>query len=379
MSFLDKINQTIGSFTGKDDEDDENNENVENTNDSDNNSIPKIAHGVSKNIESSAGSGEHQEIINGHLFVDGIDLGEVSSGALSGSEDVLSILGIPASYTIAENIFLPGDLNKVKFSSETYGFSKSEVASFYDNVVETVDYYVDLLNKRNADVAKLADHCSKLQDDLHDKELEAEVQRNSGLNIIAGGNDNNELMNAKLKIRKLKAENEELRRNNSSNEASDKVKELQKSYDEIQNALAMTQYENKKMREKLDALKERHNFRENDKDDGFEQSMNIVQNDKEDDNSSPVIKSSKQPLNAKKKLNKLQPSKKLQLSSPKKLTISKPTKLSNSSFSNVAQSSGDEQLLSSDDMFRDSVPFEGLTDDITDSVLGDDDNLTFDD
>lgn len=225
---------------------------------------------------------EHQEIINGHLWVDGVDLGPVNTGSLSVQEDVLNILGIPASYQVPDRILLPGDLAKVKFASEPDGFARDEVASFYDATSESIDYYIDLLNKRNADVAKLADHCTKLQDEIHDKELEAEIQKSSGLNIIAGGDSNNELMNANLKIRKLKAENEELKQQSSSTEASDKIKELQKRYDEVQDQLAMEQYNNKQLRQQIADLQTKKDFESEMGNTGFAESMSAFDDEPEE-------------------------------------------------------------------------------------------------
>lgn len=218
-------------------------------------------------------NGEKQEVINGHLVVDGVDLGPVNTGSLSVQEDVLNILGIPASYSVPDRILLPGDLAKVKFSKEPNGAAVDEVAAFYDAVTESIDFYIDLLNKRNADVAKLADHCMKLQDEIHDKELESEIQRTSGLNIIAGGDSNSELMNAKLKIRKLKAENEALRQQSSSTEATDKIKELQKRYDEVQDQLAMEQYSNKQLRSQLADMQTKRDFESEMGNTGFAESM----------------------------------------------------------------------------------------------------------
>lgn len=218
-------------------------------------------------------NGEKQEVINGHLVVDGVDLGPVNTGSLSVQEDVLNILGIPASYSVPDRILLPGDLAKVKFAKEPNGAAVDEVAAFYDAVTESVDFYIDLLNKRNADVAKLADHCTKLQDEIHDKELESEIQKTSGLNIIAGGDSSSELMNAKLKIRKLKAENEALRQQSSSTEATDKIKELQKRYDEVQDQLAMEQYNNKQLRAQVADMQTKRDFESEMGNTGFAESM----------------------------------------------------------------------------------------------------------
>lgn len=266
MSFFDKINKKIDSIMPGGNKDDlEGRQTVP--------GVPAV--GREKPDAGNAGNanGETQEVIDGHLWVDGVDLGPVNTGSLSMQEDVLNILGIPASYSVPDRIMLPGDLAKVKFASEPNGFARDEVAAFYDATSESIDFYIDLLNKRNADVAKLADHCTKLQDEIHDKEMEQEIAKNSGLNIIAGGDSNNELMNAKLKIRKLKAENEELRQQSSYTEATDKIKELQKRYDEVQDQLAMEQYNNKQLRQQLADAQTKRDFESEMGNTGFAESM----------------------------------------------------------------------------------------------------------
>ena len=203
---------------------------------------------------------EHQEIINGHLFIDGIDMGEAKSGALSTQEDVLNLLGIPASYPIPDKIMLPADLANVKFSREPNGFSRDDVVEFYNGVVESIDYIIDLLNKRNADVTKLANYIDKLNEDIHDKDVEMVIQ-SSGLSVITG-DDENTTMNLSLKNKKLKAELDAMKSKNSESESFKKLTELQKKYDEIQNQLAMEQYSNKQLREELSSKRVERNLQE---------------------------------------------------------------------------------------------------------------------
>lgn len=293
MGLFDKINEKIDSFIPG------GNKNGDDI--SDRQKVPGVpAIGRQQPVNNQPKSGEeHQEVIDGNLWVDGINLGPVNTGSMSVQEDVLNILGIPASYDVPDRIMLPGDLAKVKFASEPNGFARDEVAAFYDATSESIDFYIDLLNKRNADVAKLADHCTKLQDEIHDKEMEAEIQKNSGLNIIAGG-DSSELMNAKLKIRKLKAENEELRQQSSSTEASDKIKELQKRYDEVQDQLAMEQYNNKQLRQQLADAQSKRDFESEMGNTGFAESMAAFDNVDDDPvpSSSPASKSPRRSLRA---------------------------------------------------------------------------------
>lgn len=314
---------------------------------------------------------EHQEIINGHLWVDGVDLGPVNTGSLSVQEDVLNILGIPASYQVPDRILLPGDLAKVKFASEPDGFARDEVASFYDATSESIDYYIDLLNKRNADVAKLADHCTKLQDEIHDKELEAEIQKSSGLNIIAGGDSNNELMNANLKIRKLKAENEELKQQSSSTEASDKIKELQKRYDEVQDQLAMEQYNNKQLRQQIADLQTKKDFESEMGNTGFAESMSAFDDEPEERPKPKKLRASN--FGETKTDVPAHPARK---SMPKASLKRESTKLSPRPAERLKAKPLPSAADDSIDIFDGAAPF----DDLTGNMMADDDiDLSFDD
>lgn len=267
MGFLDKMQAFTATALDKVRKNDENVSKPESDDDPDAgltmSNVPTIAHASANSIgENLANTGnfspnqtansEKQEIHDGHIFVDGVDLGEVDISTMraSGRNDVLNLLNIPANYPIDDSVLLPGDLTNIKFSEEDAGFSKEEVANFYDAVVESIDYYVKLLNKRNEDVARLADNAISLQETIHNKEIEAEIQQNSGLSVITGSNNIAD-MNAQMKIRQLQAENAELRkRSNEQGSASD-YQELQRRYDDLQNAFSSSQYDIRQLQEQL--------------------------------------------------------------------------------------------------------------------------------
>lgn len=267
MGFLDKMQAFTATALDKVRKTDENSSKPEpdDTPDSDLTmpNVPTVAHAsansIGENLTSTGSftpnqtaSSEKQEIHDGHIFVDGVDLGEVDMSTMraSGRNDVLNLLNIPANYPIDDSVLLPGDLTNIKFSEEDAGFSKEEVANFYDAVVESIDYYVKLLNKRNEDVARLADNAISLQETIHNKEIEAEIQQNSGLSVITGSNNIAD-MNAQMKIRQLQAENAELRkRSNEQGSASD-YQELQRRYDDLQNAFSSSQYDIRQLQEQL--------------------------------------------------------------------------------------------------------------------------------
>lgn len=224
----------------------------------DKNNSPKVSHDAIEDTSETEtdANGEKEEIRDGFLYIDGVKLGPANTGALSSNEDILDMLMIPANYTIPEKIMLPGDLASVKFPREPDGFSRDDVAAFYDNVVSSINYYIDLLNKRNNDVKKLADHIDDMTNEIHDKDIELQLQK-SGLTVITGEDSKNENMNLQLKVQKLRAENKLLKSKISETEASNQINELKKNYDEVQDQLAMEQYSNKQLTEKNKELTSR--------------------------------------------------------------------------------------------------------------------------
>jgi uncharacterized protein YpmB len=237
MDFIKKITDSLASLMNKKGDDDKKDS-------------PKVSHdavdGTPK--DTTDANGEKEEIRDGILYIDGVKLGPASTGALSSNEDILDMLRIPANYTIPEKILLPGDLAAVKFPREPDGFSRDDVAAFYDNVVSSINYYIDLLNKRNTDVKKLAEHIDDMTNEIHDKDIELQLQKN-GLTVITGEDNKNENMNLQLKIQKLRAENKLLKSKVSETEASNQINDLKKNYDEVQDQLAMEQYSNKQLTE----------------------------------------------------------------------------------------------------------------------------------
>lgn len=252
MDFIQGLIKSLSSLIHRDNDDD--------------NHAAKVSHEPVEEDDKhqkTDGNGEKEEVIDGNLYVDGVNLGPLKSGSMSGDEDILHILKIPKNYTIPEHVMLPSDLANVKFRNEPNGFAKDDVADFYDIIVSSINYYIELLNKRNDDIKKLADYTDELNDDIHDKEMELQIQK-TGLTVIADGNSNNENMNLSLKVRKLTAENKSLKARLSETEASKQISELKKKYDEIQDQLAMEQYDNKQLNEKLSELQSKlHAIQEN--------------------------------------------------------------------------------------------------------------------
>lgn len=252
MDFIQGLIKSLSSFIHRNNDDD--------------NHAAKVSHEPVEEDDKhrkTDGNGEKEEVIDGNLYVDGVNLGPLKSGSMPGDEDILHLLKIPKNYTIPEHVMLPSDLANVKFRNEPNGFAKDDVADFYDIIVSSIDYYIELLNKRNDDIKKLADYIDELNDDIHDKEMELQIQK-TGLTVIADSDSNNENMNLSLKIRKLAAENKSLKARLSETEASKQISELKKKYDEIQDQLAMEQYDNKQLNEKLSELQSKlHAIQEN--------------------------------------------------------------------------------------------------------------------
>lgn len=120
-------------------------------------------------------------------------------------EDVLEVVQISPTFVVPEDIFMPEDIKEVDFDFEVpKGFDTGQVMKFVSQTRNTVKFYVELLRKRNEDVAKLASLIDKLQVDLNNVRFEMEMQ--NGVSIMASGSDTDletELMEAKLHIRTL--------------------------------------------------------------------------------------------------------------------------------------------------------------------------------
>lgn len=197
-----------------------------------------------------------------HMYVQGVDLGKVNPGAISGSEDVLNMLHIDARVDVPEDVYLPQDLQEgrfQKFDDESPGFSKEQVAAFFDRTQLSAEYLQKMLGRRTQDIMKLVKYINEISGELQEKMLESEVQQSSGMNLIAG-DDNQTIIALTKKNQNLQAQLEAYRNgdagaNDSNLQESFSV--LKKKYDELQDQLGLEQHTNRELSEELEDLKSR--------------------------------------------------------------------------------------------------------------------------
>ena len=121
---------------------------------------------------------------------------EATDGAI---QDVLSLLGIPATFEIKHDVFMPDDVDKVKFDLEVpQGYERAEVDSFKKQTKRSIEHFVSLLRQRNDHIARLATTVDRLQVDLNNLKWQAEVA--DGISVIPT-NDQIDLENENDELR----------------------------------------------------------------------------------------------------------------------------------------------------------------------------------
>ena len=120
-------------------------------------------------------------------------------------EDVLQLMQIPATFEIPADVFLPEDLKDVRFDVQVpSGYDTAQVTKFVTQARTSIRFLVELLKRRNEDVAKLATTIDRLQVDANNLRFENEIA--NGVSLIPTQDDadlENQLMEAQLTIRRL--------------------------------------------------------------------------------------------------------------------------------------------------------------------------------
>lgn len=159
---------------------------------------------------------------------------EVHEASEETIKDVLEVLGIKPTFDIEKDVFLPSDLEDHSFDLQApYGYDQGQVNNFYAKTKVSVDRYVELLIQRNEDLAKIATVVDKLQVDLHNLRYENEIA--NGINIMPTNDvaTENELMDAKLRIRKLEDQIKRMKFENSDALTSNERTKFEGLQDEI--------------------------------------------------------------------------------------------------------------------------------------------------
>jgi hypothetical protein len=175
-----------------------------------------------------------------------------SSAGKQKVEDVLDLLRIPTTFEVPADVFMPEDLKKVDFDTHVpYGYDLGQVMRFVSQSRTSIKYYVDLLRKRNEDVARLATVVDKLQVDANNLRFEAEIA--NGISVMPTLDDESleiQLTEVKLNNRRLEDELRALRSQGAG--ADDSDRQMNES---LFNQLSLVKRENENLRDEVLFLK----------------------------------------------------------------------------------------------------------------------------
>ena len=215
---------------------------------------------LTDDMEPESVSGSGKQIIDGHLIVDGADMGTVDNSSITDMDDILSIANVKPTIHVPEDVFLPEDMDGIRFDGERDGFSKKQVADFFEKAKASSEYLKKIIEARHDDIYSLAGYAKKLNDQVQDSKMMNEVARASGMAVIAGDDDN--------KVMELTEENQRLRArldNVSSGSAADQsskvqnlqdqLAELKDRYSSIQDQLGREQYTNKQLSDEISEMR----------------------------------------------------------------------------------------------------------------------------
>ena len=117
-------------------------------------------------------------------------------------EDILEVMGIPATFAIGGDVlFVDDDIEGYEFSTQApYGYDMAEVRQFRSIVQRTVEFYVEKLRERNQHVASLASRVDAIIVDMKNQKFQSEQA--SGINVMNSAlAERKELENYQLTVR----------------------------------------------------------------------------------------------------------------------------------------------------------------------------------
>lgn len=167
--------------------------------------------------------------------------------------DMLKALNIPSNYEPGPDILLPEDLDDVQLSyEEPRGYNVDEVNRLFDMFSKTLNWCIDHLNMRNADVARMANMLDKTATDMHNMKIDEELSE--GLQVVTGqpSQTENDLRNAQMRILQLQGELDDLRKETGQKHTLGPGDDR---YDELQNQLSILRQENQKLTTQVKRLK----------------------------------------------------------------------------------------------------------------------------
>lgn len=172
--------------------------------------------------------------------------------------DILKTLGIPETYEISQDYFFPEDLDNVEFHVQApRGYDMGQVSAFVAQTQATVAKYVELLRKRNKDVAELATVIDRLKVSLNNLRFQTEMD--AGISVMSSDSDEleAELAEEQLKSRRLEEELERLRAGGGEADNSELVQRAESAENEVsvlRREIASLQGENEDLRKEIHTL-----------------------------------------------------------------------------------------------------------------------------
>ncbi|MBC9707532.1 MAG: hypothetical protein H9W81_21940 [Enterococcus sp.] len=106
--------------------------------------------------------------------------------------DVLEQFRIPAHTELEDDMLTPSKLSRVQFNESTpRGFSFKQVEAYHTSVTKSIKRYIDLLERRDRDVHKLATEVDKYRTDVQNVRFQLELLQGSGQALV---NDDGEYL-----------------------------------------------------------------------------------------------------------------------------------------------------------------------------------------
>lgn len=161
-------------------------------------------------------------------------------------QDVLDVLKIPATFTIRDEVLMPGDFDSIEFDVQVpQGYDVGQVQFFVERAESSIQEYMKLLESRNEHIAKLATTIDRLQVDANNLKYDSQIAAGIGIIPTSESVDiENENMELKLQLQKFK-----------DGQKTTINSDERKIYEEMRNELSKVLRDNEDLAEKNYELK----------------------------------------------------------------------------------------------------------------------------
>lgn len=174
-------------------------------------------------------------------------------------EDILEVMGIPATFAIGGDVlFVDDDIEGYEFSTQApYGYDMAEVRQFRSIVQRTVEFYVEKLRERNQHVAALASRVDALIVDMKNQKFQSEQA--SGISVMNSAlAERKELENYQLTVRVRELEEALKSRGITTAPDPQEVTNLKNRLSQTERELADAREQLRELEVAVDAAEEEH-------------------------------------------------------------------------------------------------------------------------